>query len=71
MSQADRRSLWTSVLVGLTLLVVAGTLLGLVVPMAECPLCKGGRRWTASAGSSCVLCEGRGKVILIKLLTAK
>jgi hypothetical protein len=67
----DRGSSWTFLLAGLTLLVAAAMFLGILVPIAECPLCKGGRSKMASAESSCVLCEGKGKVILIKLLKAR
>lgn len=56
-----------ALLVGLVLLVTAAGMAGAFMPIAECPLCKGRRRWVLPTETNCVFCAGKGKLTLIKL----
>ncbi len=77
MSEPDRRSSWTFLLVGLALLVVVPAVVIGFVPIAECPNCngKGEIQYHMSFGGeampilSCRPCAGRGKLSLFKKWT--
>ena len=77
MSEPERRTSWTVVLVGLILLLVAMTMA--LSPFVECPLIpveihlakKGADPAMIHSEHSCEMCGGRGRISYLKLWALK